>query len=426
MVTNYIKGASYKEIYDLHTDSESTSILTLHSPITNLPRQMLGGFFKQYRKFRYRGAKVTLRPASTLPADPEGISYEAGEPGIDPRDMLNPILTRGYCGDSLGTFLNTFMAPGAQNVRRQDTVGGTRTTVVTDGFTGSSLDRTSFEDSLVHGDWRSWYLEKLYYQSMSDPGFRKIKMQRSYSRFFRPLTYELATTVQYLAKPQTSGLVQREIATSSNVGTALAAASRRENNADAHTEEVDYLHDTLSLNPRNAVANVYGYPSGDTNNLVAQRITTPVLTSNKRPLGWLDTDTVVNTPGNVQDYILRTWGTSYSDSMPIESVPSALFGPQMENTVLPLINMGVFIFPKAYKQEMYYRMTISHVFDFKDYRPLKGLVSPFDNSAILGGSLEWADWDDNQLVYPGSSVTSTSSNFDLVDVVGSSGADETS
>lgn len=433
MVTNYIKGASYKEIYDLHTDSESNSILTIHTPITNLPRQMLGGFFKQYRKFKYRGAMVKLRPAARLPADPEQISYEAGEPGIDPRDMLNPILARGYCGESLGTFLNTFMVPGVQSNTHQEAVGDSATRHATDGFTGSSVDETSFFARLQSGDLRAEYMERLYYQSLSDPGFKKIPMQRGYKRFVRPLTYELATTTQYLAKPQVAGIVQQPTSTGVDViAGALQNSSKREDplygdvsygGADFFTRENDYLDDHLALNPRTAVASIGG---NNGNYYYAQRITQPVLTSNKRPLGWLDTDTVVNTPSAVQNASVSSWGTSYADFSPVEGVPPLIFGTNYSETVLPLINMMVLILPKAYKQEMFYRLSICHVFDFKDYRPLKGLVSPFDGSAIVGGSLEWADWDNQALVTAGPSVTSTSSNFELVDVVGASETDETS
>ena len=42
-------------------------------------------------------------PAATLPADPLQVSYEAGEPTIDPRDMLNPILHKPYHGEALKT-----------------------------------------------------------------------------------------------------------------------------------------------------------------------------------------------------------------------------------------------------------------------------------------------------------------------------------
>lgn len=420
MVTNYIRGASYKEIYDLHNDSESTSILTIHSPITNLPRQMLGGFFKQYRRFKYRGCKVTLRPASTLPADPEQISYAPGDVGIDPRDMLNPILARGYCGDSLGTFLNMWNMPGVQRVGRSPTVGDSVEISLSDGFSGSSADRASFTSNLRQGDTRSYYFDKLYYQSLSDPGFHKIKMQRGYSRFVRPLTYELATTTQYLAKPQQLGLVDKALPSSSvaQFETSLNVVGSRESMADVHTVQEDYLHDSWNVDPETKAAVVLN--SSGTNRVIAQHITKPVLTSGKRPLGWLDTDTVVNAPTTVQGAQLSSWGTAYSNALGMTGIDQAMFNTNYSETVLPLINMMVLILPKAYKQEMFYRLSLTHVFDFKDYRPLHGLVSPFDGSAINGGTLEWCDWDDNQIVEAGPSVTSTSKNFELVDVVGDS------
>lgn len=436
MVTNYIKGASYKEIYDLHTDTKCSSILTIHSPVTSLPREILGGFFDQYRRFKYRGVRVKLRPASRLPADPLQISYEAGEPTIDPRDMLNPILARGYCGDSLGYFLNNYLQPGIQHDQFQDTVGGDTEQYYSNGFFGSSADKTSFpvlENRLQ--DAREAYLEKLYYQSLSDPGFHKIPQQKGYSRFMKPLVYELATTTQKLARPyKTRQIVTQAPPLASGVpsNNSIGAALTEETNRAYLDADGPIAYNSASSSPNRPnvndssdarfATNVYG--TG--NEVKVYRHTYPMLTSNKRRLGWLDTDTVVVRPIDgqgdtvsshfVNGATVASSGGTYTDYLGVMSAPKNLFGEgAFGNTTLPLINMMVMVLPKAYKTEMYYRLELTHVFDFKDYRPLKGLVSPFDESSIEGGYLEWADWDDMSSLIAGSSVTSTSKNFDLVD-----------
>lgn len=431
MVTNYIKNASYKEIYDLHTDSFSTSILTFHSPITNIPRQILGGFFDQYRRFKYKGMTVKLRPAARLPADPLQVSYEAGEPTIDPRDMLNPILVRGYCGDSLGWFLNYYNTPGAQSWVRQPTVGASRERFTSAGFVGDSVDRASFPDKNAggaNGDLRASYLGALYYQSLSDPGWQKIPMQRGYRRSFRPLVYELATTAQRLAARN----VDQNIVTQATDPAGSTVINAQETGlitrpgADADmrtnpTQNVGAWGDVQDGYIDKFATGYSGQIASATNQIRLYRTTSPILTSHKRPLGWLDTDTVIDhrPPTFVSDSerIVKTLGSTYADYLTPTEGPNAAFGSNNPKpATLPLINMAVAILPKAYKQEMYYRLEITHRFDFKDYRPLVGLVSPFDESAIAGSTLEWADWDDASIVNPGPSVTSTSKNFELVDV----------
>ncbi len=116
MATNYAK-ASYSEIYDFGTKSGQCTIMGIHTPSVEAgvvnratPYQMLSGFFKQFRKFKYSGCKVTLVPAAQLPADPLQVSFEAGQPTIDPRDLLNPILFHGCHGESLAQALNSIFA----------------------------------------------------------------------------------------------------------------------------------------------------------------------------------------------------------------------------------------------------------------------------------------------------------------------------
>lgn len=439
MVTNYIKNASYKEIYDLHTDSHSTSVLTFHSPVTSIPRQILGGFFDQYRRFKYKGMTVKLRPAARLPADPAQISYEEGEAAIDPRDMLNPILIRGYCGDSLGWFLNYWNTPGNQSWVRQPTSGASRERFTSAGFFGSTVDRTSFPDSkssVTNGNTMAFYLENLYYQSLSDPGWRKIPMQKGYKRSFRPLVYELATTAQRLASVSPTA-TQRMVTMAGDEAAATVTDFQesnlitRPNNAfDTGAESGASSARTYVMDsPIPTFGTTYtGQIASATNQVRLYRRTAPILTSHKRPLGWLDTDTVVDhrTPTfkSDSDRIVNTIESSYTATLYPNDGPGQAYGTSNpDDVVLPLINMAVAVLPKAYKQEMFYRLEITHHFDFKDYRPLIGLVSPFDSSSVYGSRLEWSDWDDATIVTPGPSVTSTSKNFELVDVVPSGPGD---
>lgn len=444
MVTNYIKNATYKEIYDIHTDTESTSILTIHTPISKMPREMLEGFFKQYRRFKYVGATLRMRPVARLPADPEQISYEPGELGIDPRDLMDPVLFRGYSGESLGTFLNEYNVPGAQVKRQQAAAGGNYEDFHNDGWFGSSIDKASFFDQDNARDWRSTYLEKLYYQSLGDPGFKKIKPQGGFKRFLYPLTYELVTTTQRLAhnNAPTSGLLDTANnpgqlvfgRTDQNVMTGVSTANEQ------MAEDVDKVSDMTDANA-STLANTTGPTVGKFavgtdnplqfaqsgsnttgNNLwIYYRRTAPILTSKKRRLGFLDTDSVV-VPMNTQSGATVSGGGTYADWFPPASVQDPAAAVSKDGvetaTTLPLINMAVLIFPKARKQEMHWRLELVHHFDFAKFRPMHGLVSPFDYSTIGAGPvLEWNDWDGyGEQVFPVGAVTSTSKNVDMVDV----------
>lgn len=58
--------------------------------------------FMCYKYYKLGPVKVKLVPASTLPVDPTGLSYEAGETTVDPRDMFNPGLVRITNGENVG------------------------------------------------------------------------------------------------------------------------------------------------------------------------------------------------------------------------------------------------------------------------------------------------------------------------------------
>lgn len=456
MVTQKINNATYKEIYDIHTDSESSSILTLHTPINSFPRAMLGGFFKQYRKFRYRGATIRMRPAARLPADPEQISYEAGELGIDPRDILNPVLFHGYSGESLGTFLNQFNMAGGQKKQQQTAVGGDYTNFVNDGWFGNSVDKASFFEDKSALDWRTSYLHRLYYESLGDNSFRKIRPQGGFRKFLYPLVYELATTTQRLAhnpysngaNDQTTydaGLVYgrpQDFTNGASGANNIAIRQGQEIQADAGPTPSE-MFTNVSSPPGGVVDDAFGsnanyflqgmtLPQGYVQSTSSQqstsrwyivRKTTPILTSHKRRLGWLDTDSVV-VPSSAVEPAFLTSDTSWSGyGFPPTQITDPSWKNYASSTTLPLINMGILIFPRAYKQEFFWRLEITHHFDFCKFRPLHGLISPFDYSTFSSGPvLEWSDWDSygdqTNPLFPVSSVTSTSSNVKLVDVEG--------
>lgn len=187
MATNYVH-ASFSEVYDLHTEVGKPTVIGVHTPQFNLVQQMLRGFFIQYRKFKYVGCDVTFIPVSTLPADPLQISYEGGEPTIDPRDMVNPILWKGCHGNSLGKVIDALIPDG-----------------LTGSTLGESIDRAQVSDTenlvVTSAD-----LEVLYYQGLSSPDWNKASVQRGFRKSsLYPLVYNLATDTQMVNRDKFMG-----------------------------------------------------------------------------------------------------------------------------------------------------------------------------------------------------------------------------
>lgn len=95
--------------------------------------------FACYKYYKLGKVSIKLVPASTLPVDPTGLSYETGEATVDPRDMFNPGLVR-----------------------------------ITNG-----------EDVAQIGDMNR------YYATLLDPRWFKFQLQQGFSRSAVPLVYNI-------------------------------------------------------------------------------------------------------------------------------------------------------------------------------------------------------------------------------------------
>ena len=317
MATNYAT-ASYDEMYDFGTQAGKVSILGIHTPSVEAgvlnratPFQMLRGFFTQFRKFRYKGCRVSVVPAAQLPADPLQVSFEAGQPTIDPRDLLNPILFHGCHGESLAQALNSIYGDDAAK----------------HSFTTPSIeqDDKDFSESLVANE---------YYAALSDRTWRKFGVQ---TPFRLPELYPLV-------------------------------------------HKVSALHPMLG-----EMGGMTGYPD-DSNgksfypNLVWQGNVDGIegqsgatifwqkfMTNGVARLGWLPT-------------------TDFA----AENSQSTMSQPRVPSPLLPKIFMGVLMFPPSYTQELYFRMYITHYFEFKEFQGISlGDNSPanpyYNNLPDIGG-----------------------------------------
>lgn len=240
MATNYVK-ATYQEIYDVNTVSDNVSVIGIHTPTGSKPRQMLAGYFLQYRKYKYHGCSVVATPAAKLPLDVMNIALEAGQQGADPRDIFNPMLFRGCHGDNLNSALNSIYKGSFQ----QD---------------GSTIGKDDFADSIVPSGGLTW--EQMYYRMLQDPSFKKFKMSNGLAlKGLHPMIYNVASNHQIMPNENYG-----------NTGAIVPGST-----ADG---EVGFSDPT-----RGNVANGSGgssviYPQFMTNRLI--------------PLGWMDTKQVLN------------------------------------------------------------------------------------------------------------------------------------
>lgn len=306
--------ASYQEIVDLHTESDTVSAIGIHTPTGDTPYKMFPGFFDQFKKYKYVGCSIALVPSARLPADPLQVKYGEGNPGdpytIDPRDMLNPIMFHGCHGNDMGMILNRLM--GQENG-------------ISDSLDGLQESAEISASGGIAG------LEGLYYKALTDNTWRKAHPQRGFKKSgLRPLVYSMASTRQIMPGQLGGSLVVK----------------------DGQIEfDVDDYGDYESSNGLIDGFNVTGFRANVDNKM---QIITPRLTG----LGWMDTR---NAMTQAQTYML--------EGLPL--LPDGLEGfySALENKAeLPLIYMGLILMPPAYKVEQYYRMIINHRFAFKGFR----------------------------------------------------------
>lgn len=314
------KGASfsYEEVIDLHTESDRVTVIGIHTPTGDTPRRMAPGLFSQFKKYKYLGCSVMMVPAATLPVDPLGVSYEAGEvPQIDPRDMLNPILFHGCHGNDLGNILNRIYSANAVEGSDLSQILGTDSSTLWSMFNSEEGTGTIPSPGLS-------LLESLYYRALTDRTWQKANIQRGFKkRGLHPRVYTLATNMQLMGEALYTGRY-------------------------------------------NAPAPFYGEDASDPYLGDGFDVTDPAsnpvrfFTPRTQRLGWLDTRTVVG----------------YDSKQSLGFVPDIIADAKIEGVIkdgtvetrLPKIYMGIILLPPAYKTEQYFRMIITHRFAFAGFR----------------------------------------------------------
>lgn len=93
----------FQSFVDIQTSASSMQVIQWSvggSDVVDRCRHLFGA----YKYFKLGKISVKMVPASTLPVDPQGLSYDADDPQtVDPRDQMNPGLVRITNGEDVFT-----------------------------------------------------------------------------------------------------------------------------------------------------------------------------------------------------------------------------------------------------------------------------------------------------------------------------------
>ena len=324
---------SYQEIIDLHTESDKVTAIGFHVPDTDTPHKMFGGLYDQFKKVKYLGMSVTFVPVARLPVDPLGVSYEAGEPGMDPRDVVNPILLHGCHGNDMGTILNNLYSGQIGDIGNQY---NTDSTDIFEYMNGAIVEGSELDFHI---------LENLYYKALVDNTWQKAHPQKGFRKSgLHPMVYNVVANHQ--------------------------------------------INPSLPYNAPDVIANSYGVPSGEVWEAQVQQAGVRVranqstafgklhlMTNRLVPYGWMDTRNVIIQSKN-GDYV-----SFASSEHPLDEAMADLLDKTTTRSKFEPIYMMMCLLPPAYKTEQYFRCIINHNFVFAGFRGMSFNNSDMDESA---------------------------------------------
>lgn len=326
--------ASVMEIYDLQTNVGKGTVLKVHTPTGNNVKRHLFGHFLQYKRYKYLGAKVSLIPASTLPADPLQLSYKAGEANIDPRDMVNPILWKHYHGETMTTDV----------LHVQDQLPYDQDGMVDPYVAGYSIGEANYSQYGTSGT----AIDKVYPRALMDTSFRKAGVQTGFSTYVKPFVYNVTSNIQLA--PGLRG-------SSTGAGGNYYFMGMYPPNPTSQ-----FTQNPIS-GPDLRGPTESGYEAGaafDKGEAVESKYRLDFQTSNLVPLGWQDTLS--------RDFNSTANNNGTFSSISVQGAPYDSMGDFGVGPNLPDIPMLYILLPPAYKTEFYFRMVIKHYFAFKGFR----------------------------------------------------------
>jgi len=332
--------AKVNEIYDLHTQFRRITVLKFHTPQDNVIGDHLGGFYAQYKRMMYGGMEVALVPATTLPLDPLQVTLESGEPGVDPRDILNPILSKNYHGEYIAT---DSLTQGLKNEAFGDK--GLNIVAPTSGASGQSI--TDIEVPITDPP-SGRNAEVVYGNLLMDRSWRKTHVQSPLSFRARPLVYPMQANFQIGSMATDDPFSSQSLGTA-NMGPYGAVA--------AQTVQGEASNTSREGGPMGMATGLFYANSGTLGRAWSGQ---QIFTSGLTPMKWFDTVQFID--GSM---------APLTDTTQIDPVI------KQQRMRIPKVYMHAVILPPAFKQNMYYRLIITHKLAFQGMRTLREISRDF-------------------------------------------------
>jgi hypothetical protein len=355
--------ARYTELYDISTDIGKNIHYKIHTPTGVSHMRKLAGLYKQFKEYKYLGATIAWVPITTLPKDLLGVGYEAGEDTVDPRDLINPILHKGYKGESLITDFLTERALWTENDDATDagwqgnTYGGTDNRIRRMTESGGVSKIGLGNEQVNYHD----ILRGMYYTSLTDSEWEKAHPREGFYKELFPLVRTLAST----ARIGPTGVEQNTTAVPWENNDLPKRVDRDIESLHTAGENTTTKNiDTTRTNIPNTGVNTIGTSVLDTNNF--QSINqSDIFTHEFERLGWMET----SGKGNLGGTIVRSMTTG-------ETMGRPTYTTDLDLNRMPKVYMYLVQTPPAYKTKQYYRMSITHSFAFRKFRQVYGLDMP--------------------------------------------------
>lgn len=285
---------------DIETSTTKVTMLNI-GVAGNEIRNRCQPFIQAFKYYRVVGMKVSLIPASTLPADPSQISYETGENSVNPADMMNVGLVRYTNGEAF---------PNYKKLIGEVTAG------------------TAFETDPGM---------QTYFNMMLDRRWSKFGMQRGMSRFFIPRVYDDGLPIQSVCPDECFSYIK------SDSGSFMVNNSRFGFVQKPEVADADLLK-------RNDVQ----YPSLSDVLLFGSSNAWRMQTGRLKTLGWMTTD-VAHLNNDVSS-------STRAGADPTPPTPS---GINSGFNTFPFINMGRIILPRALKTKFAFRVVQTIIVQFR-------------------------------------------------------------
>lgn len=381
-MTTQFASASYQEIIDLKTTTNNVSIIGLHTPTNLQPYKYLRGFFTQFKKYRYNGCSMTLVPAARLPADISQVGYGAGEPPIDARDILNPVMFHGCHGNSMGTILDQFL-------------NGPGVTSSFDTLFRNSASTEMHTLAMTEDPWNGMY-EKLYYRALTDNTWLKANPQSGFrKRGLHPLVYDVSTNHAIGMLPTQHTQINPVVSTgSSTVVTQAGQMGPRGSSTQSGSTYGTFAETTpiSQYDVKDPVTNASGNitQGGEFRFAASGQRGLAYFTSRLHRLGWLDSTVRVSQMGDASSIY---WMTQAQGDTPAEytlqptaqNIQDWFYYASEQPNQLPLLYMGLIMLPPAYKANQYMRLILNHSFSFKGFRGISTNNDPKYEADLAGG-----------------------------------------